>query len=110
MHILAHPTGRLLKEREPYQVDMEKVLKTALDLNVCMELSAFPDRLDLNDLHCQLAKKLGVKIALNTDSHSIAHLDNMKYGIYTARRGWLEKKDIVNTLPLDKLLMALRRN
>jgi len=108
MDILAHPTGRLLKERPPYQVDMEKVLRAAADLNVAMELSAYPDRLDLNDGHCRLAKKMGVKICINTDSHNTKHLDNMKYGVFTARRGWLEKKDIINTLPVEKLLGGLR--
>jgi len=109
MNILAHPTGGLLKEREPYDLDIEKVLKTALDLGIIMELNSYPDRLDLNDMHCKLAKKIGVKISIGTDSHHTTHLANMKYGIYTARRGWLEKKDVINTLPLKKLLKLMKR-
>jgi DNA polymerase (family 10) len=107
--IFAHPTGRLLKERPAYAVDMDQVLQTAKDYNVAMELSAYPDRLDLNDIHCRLAKSAGVKIAIGTDSHSASQLDNMRWGVYTARRGWLEKKDVLNTLPLEKLLKNFKK-
>jgi len=107
--ILAHPTGRLLKEREPYAVDVESVLRVAKEYGVAMELSAYPDRLDLNDVYCKLAKDLGVKIAIGTDSHSAVQLDNMRWGVYTARRGWLEKKDVLNTLTVKQLLSILKK-
>lgn len=107
--ILAHPTGRLLKEREPYAVDIQKVFQTAKLYGVAMELSAYPDRLDLNDVHCRLAKDMGIKIALGTDSHSASQLDNMRWGVYIARRGWLEKSDVLNTLPVEKLLKLFRK-
>lgn len=107
--ILAHPTGRLLKERQPYAVDIKEILRAGKEYNVAMELSAYPDRLDLNDAHCRLAKDMGIKIALGTDSHSAAQLDNMRWGIYTARRAWLEKNDILNTLPVEKLLKNFKK-
>jgi len=107
--ILAHPTGRLLKERQPYAVDIEDIFKTAKDFNVAMELSAYPDRLDLNDIHCKLAKDMGLKIAVGTDSHGANQLDNMRWGVYTAKRGWLEKEDILNTLPVDKILSIFKK-
>jgi DNA polymerase (family 10) len=107
--ILAHPTGRLLKERGPYAVDMQEILRVAGDCNVAMELSAYPDRLDLNDIYCKLAKNMGVKIALGTDSHSANQLDNMRWGVYTARRGWLQKEDILNTLPFEKIQKLFKK-
>ena len=102
--IFAHPTGRLLKERQPYAFDLEEIFNVARDNNVAMELSAYPDRLDLNDIHCRMAKDMGVKIAVGTDSHSAKQLDNMQWGVYTARRGWLEKKNVLNTLPAREIL------
>ena len=107
--IVAHLTGRLLKERAPYPVDVEAVLKAAKDYGVLMELNAYPDRLDLNDAHCKLAKDMGVKIALGTDSHSAIQLGNMRWGVYTARRGWLEKSDVINTLSADKVLSLFNK-
>lgn len=109
INILAHPTGRLIGEREPYEVDMEAVVKEAKKYGVALELNAYPDRLDLNDVHCRLAKEKGVLVAISTDAHAIAHLDNIRYGIHTAKRGWLEKKDILNTRPLKELLKLLKR-
>jgi DNA polymerase (family 10) len=107
VHIIAHPTGRLLGKRDPYEVDMDKLLDAAKANGKIMELNAFPDRLDLNDLHCRKAREKGVKIAISTDSHWTEHLHWIKYGIATARRGWLEPEDVVNTLPLEKLLKLL---
>jgi len=107
--IFAHPTGRLLKEREPYAVDINEIFKVAGDYGVAMELNAYPDRLDLNDIHCKLAKAMGVKIAVGSDSHSAKQLDNMRWGVYTARRGWLEKKDVLNILPVEKLLKIFKK-
>ncbi|MCJ7457487.1 MAG: DNA polymerase/3'-5' exonuclease PolX [candidate division Zixibacteria bacterium] len=106
--IIAHPTGRLIGRRDPYEVDMDKVLDAAKANHKIMELNAYPDRLDLNDLHCRKAKEKGVKIAISTDSHWTEHLSWIRYGIATARRGWLEPEDVVNTLPLEKLLKLFR--
>ncbi len=106
--IIAHPTGRLIMRREPYEYDMEKVLEAARRNGVVMECNAYPDRLDLNDVHLRMAKRRGVKIVISTDSHSTTHLPLMKYGVITARRGWIEKKDVINARPLAELLAALR--
>lgn len=106
--IVAHPTGRLLLRREPFDYDMEKILDTAAARSIAMECNAYPDRLDLRDVHLRMAKHRGVKIVISTDSHATLHLRMMKYGVITARRGWLEKKDVINTLPLPEFLAALR--
>jgi len=103
MTILAHPTGRVLEQREPYALDMDRVMQAAKDHEVCLELNAFPERLDLNDIYCRKAKEMGVRVAISTDSHSIAQLDNMRYGVATARRGWLEAQDVLNTMGLVSL-------
>lgn len=103
VHILAHPTGRLINEREPYEIDLEAVLKAAKQNNVAVEINAHPQRLDLTDLYCRRAKELGVKVAISTDAHSIDQLELMKYGVITARRGWLKKKDVINARPLGQL-------
>ncbi len=108
VQIIAHPTGRLIMRREPYEYDMEKILDAARRNGVVMECNAYPDRLDLNDVHLRMAKQRSVKIVISTDSHSTTHLPFMKYGVITARRGWLEKKDVINTLPLTEMLSALR--
>lgn len=101
---IAHPTGRLLNKREPYEIDIEEVILSAAKLGKALELNAYPDRLDLNAIDCRLAKEKGVKIAVNTDSHALSHFSFMRYGIGTARRGWLEKKDIINTRDVSMLL------
>jgi DNA polymerase (family 10) len=106
--VLAHPTGRLLLRREAFDFDMEKVLDAARQHGVAMECNAYPDRLDLRDTYLRMAKERGVKIVISTDAHSTAHLKFMKYGVQMARRGWLTAKDVLNTLPLEKLLAALR--
>ncbi|MGQ9662458.1 MAG: DNA polymerase/3'-5' exonuclease PolX [Kiritimatiellia bacterium] len=108
--IIAHPTGRLIGERPPYEVDMERVLKAARERGCFMELNAHPLRLDLSDVHCRLAKELGVKVAISTDAHSLSDLDYMRFGVYQARRGWLEPDDVVNTRPWAVLRRLLRRN
>lgn len=106
--IFAHPTGRLINEREAYEVEMEAVMRVAKKTNTILELNSFWSRLDLNDVHCRMAKSIGVKIAISTDAHNIIELENIKFGVATARRGWLEKKDVVNTLPLKKLLDQIK--
>jgi len=107
VNILSHPTGRLIGQRAPYEVDMEQILKVAKDTGTCMELNSHPERLDLNDAHCRLAKEYKIKIAIDTDAHSINNLEDIKYGVATARRGWLEAREVINTLPIDKLKRAL---
>jgi DNA polymerase (family 10) len=106
--IIAHPTGRLILRRDPFDYDMKRIFTAAANYGVAMECNAYPDRLDLRDVHLQLAKQCGVKIVISTDSHSTSHLAYMKYGVQTARRGWIEKTDVINTLPLRDFLSALR--
>ena len=100
---VAHPTGRLIGKREPYEVDLEQIIDTAKETDTRLEINSFPDRLDLDDTHVKLAKEHGVQFVLGTDSHSINHLDFMRFGIATARRGWLEKKDLLNTYSLKDI-------
>ena len=109
VNILAHPTGRIIGDRQPYDVDIEAMIAGAREAGVALELNSFPDRLDLKDVHCRAAKEAGAKIAIGTDSHAAVHLDNMRYGIGTARRGWCEAGDILNTLSLTKLKKFLAR-
>jgi DNA polymerase (family 10) len=106
--IIAHPTGRLLLRREAFDYDMEKILDAAKARGVAMECNAYPDRLDLKDIHLRMAKARGVKVVISTDSHTTTNLNFMNYGVTTARRGWIEKKDVINTLPLGEFLAALR--
>jgi DNA polymerase (family 10) len=106
--IIAHPTGRLILRRDPFAYDVERILDAAAKHCVVMECNAYPDRLDLKDVHLRMAKQRGVKIVISTDSHSTTNLKFMKYGVLTARRGWIEKKDVINTLPLEQMLASLR--
>ncbi len=105
---IAHPTGRLIGYRESYQVDINEMIKVAAETGTILEINSHPERLDLNDIHCRMAKDRGVQLAIETDAHSIDGLELMNLGVDVARRGWLEEKDIVNTLPLDKLLKRLK--
>ncbi|MGB2825927.1 MAG: DNA polymerase/3'-5' exonuclease PolX, partial [Thermoplasmata archaeon] len=89
--IIGHPTGRIIGRRDPVKLDIQRIFDVARETDVAMEINAFPDRLDLRDAHCRLAKELGVTVAIGTDSHSIRHLDYLRLGIITARRGWLSK-------------------
>lgn len=107
--ILAHPTGRLLAAREPYDVDMLRIVRAARDSGCCLELNANPDRLDLVDVHCQMAHEEQVLVAISSDAHRVQDFDNLRYGVGQARRGWLEKDDVLNTRPLAKLKSLLRR-
>jgi len=109
VNILAHPTGRILLRREPYAFDFKEVFRVAIENKVMLELNSYPDRLDLKDAHLRLAKEMGALISINTDSHSAAMLRFMTYGIYTARRGWLEAEDVVNTYSLPRLLAVLKK-
>ncbi|MCL5005898.1 MAG: DNA polymerase/3'-5' exonuclease PolX [Acidobacteria bacterium] len=108
VRILGHPTGRQILKRDPFQFDVEKVFEAAKKRGVILELNGNPERLDLNDRHVKLAKERGMKVIISTDAHHPSHFELMRYGVITARRGWLEKKDVLNTLPPEKLLAALR--
>ncbi len=104
----AIPPGRLLLRRDAYTFDMEAVLKTAAENKVAMELNAYPDRLDLNDVHLRMARERGVKIVINTDAHHTSHFEKIKYGILQARRAWLTSRDILNTLPEQEFRKAMK--
>jgi DNA polymerase (family 10) len=106
--IIAHPTGRLLLRRDPIDYDMEKILEACAKHGVAMECNSYPDRLDLKDVYLRMCKDRGVKVVISTDSHSAANLSFIGYGVTMARRGWLEKRDVINTLPTDQFLAALR--
>lgn len=101
--ILAHPTGRIINRRPPYDVDMERVINAAAERGCMIEINAHPDRLDMNDVHARMAKEMGVKIAISTDAHSADGLDMMRFGIGQARRAWLTKQDVANTRSLSTL-------
>jgi len=103
VHALGHPTGRLINEREPYDVDIDQVIETALKYDKALEVNASYQRLDLKDLHVRKAVEAGVKIIISTDAHRPEQLLQMRYGIGTARRGWVEKKDVLNALQFDEL-------
>lgn len=108
-NIFAHPTGRLINERSPYDIDMEQVMKKAKEVGCILELNSHPSRLDLHDIHCKMAKEMGIKIAISTDSHNTGGYDAISYGIGQARRGWLEADDVVNTRNLDELMKLFKR-
>ena len=108
--IIAHPTGRLLGEREPYDIDMERVIAAARDLDCYLEVNAQPERLDLNDMHVHAAKQAGVKLAISTDAHSVNSFPYMRFGVDQARRGWLTADDVINSRPLAALRKMLRRS
>jgi len=101
--IIAHPTGRLWGSRDAYDINFADAFKVARDTNTAFEINSYPQRLDLNDINSRMAKEAGVKIVINTDSHLAEHLLMMKFGVAVARRGWLEKKDVLNTSSLGKL-------
>mgnify|MGYP001574392936 CR=1 FL=1 len=107
--IIGHPTGRLIGEREPYDIDMDRVMSAAHDLGCFLEINAEPDRLDLNDIHSHAAKSKGVKVAISTDAHSANGFQYMRFGIDQARRGWLTADDVINTRSLAKLRKLLKR-
>ena len=109
LSIVAHPTGRMINERPAYDIDVERVLRGAAERGCALEVNAQPDRLDLADTHCRLAKELGAKVAISTDAHAPAQLDFMRFGLDQARRGWLEPADVLNTRDLAGLRAALRR-
>ncbi|MDE1850608.1 MAG: DNA polymerase/3'-5' exonuclease PolX [Candidatus Micrarchaeota archaeon] len=107
--IFAHPTDRLINKREPIPLDLDVVFDAAKRNKVIMEIDSFPDRLDLNDENVIRARKAGLKFAIDTDAHQAKQMDVMRYGIGTARRGWLTKEDVINTLPIDRLFKMFRK-
>lgn len=108
--LIGHPTGRIQLRRDAYQFDMDAVLTAAAKHKVAMELNSYPDRLDLNDVHLRQAKQRGVKIVINTDSHHTSHLEKIRYGVLQARRAWLTKNDVLNTLPATQFSKAMKRD
>jgi len=109
VNIIGHPTGRLIGKRDPVEFDFEEVFKAAARTGTAMEINAHPDRLDLRDEHILWARRFGVKFAINTDAHSTINLENMKFGVATAQRGWLTREDVINAWPLAKLQRFLRK-
>jgi DNA polymerase (family 10) len=109
LHILGHPTGRILLHRDPFPFDFDRVAAEAARRGVCLEINASPERLDLNGAMTRTAKSKGAKFTISTDAHHPKHLASMRYGVITARRGWLGPSDILNTLPADQFAAALRK-
>lgn len=107
VNVIAHPTGRLIGERDPYEADLDAVFREAARRGIAMEINAHPARLDLNDQHARMAKKCGIPLVISTDTHITANLDYMEYGVGVARRGWIEKGDVLNTLGAAALLKRL---
>jgi len=108
VNMIVHPTGRLFGEREPYAVDMEKVLEEAKNIGTAIEINAYPKRLDLNDIYVKAAKERGVKLGIGTDTHILDQMEYIALGLAVARRGWLEKDDLLNTLTYEKLMKVLK--
>ena len=106
--VIAHPTGRLIGERDPYEADIDYILKIAQETGTALEINAYPLRLDLNDIYAKTAKELGIKFVISTDTHLVSQFDYMFYGVSIARRGWIEKKDVLNTMGYNSLVKALR--
>jgi len=107
--ILGHPSGRLINQRAAYAVDLQRLIAAAAERGCIMELNANPDRLDLDDVHCKIAKEFGVQVAISTDAHWLGHLSYMRLGVNQARRGWLEAKDVLNTRGVEELRKYFRR-
>lgn len=109
VHIIAHPSGRLLGARDPYEVEMEDVMEAAKQFGKVLEINAYFERLDLDDIHCRKAKEMGIRVGIGTDAHHLDQMWMMSLGVAVARRGWLETKDVLNTLPLKEILKWCRR-
>jgi DNA polymerase (family 10) len=106
--ILFHPTGRIINQRPPYEMDIEKIIRAAKETKTVLEINAYSNRLDLKDEHARMAKEVGVKLSIDSDSHNISHLHYLEFGIAQARRGWVEKKDVINAWPAEKMLKMLK--
>ena len=109
VNIIAHPTARLWDTRDAFDLDLEEIFKVASDTNTCLEINAYPQRLDLNDTNARRAKEMGVRLAIGTDSHSVQQLQSMNLGISVARRAWLAPEDVINTFPLEKILREIKK-
>lgn len=109
VHVIGHPTGRIINKRQPVDVDLEEVFKAAARTGTALEINGYPDRLDLKDEHILWARRHGVRFSVDTDSHATTHLDHMRYGVATAQRGWLTRDDVINAWPLSKLKTFLRK-
>lgn len=107
--IISHPTGRLIGRRDEFQMDLEKILKTAKETGTILEINSYPERADLKDVYIKMAKKLGIKMIINTDEHEKSQMNIMQYGVSQARRGWAEKHDIINTLSAEELLKSFKK-
>jgi DNA polymerase (family 10) len=110
VHVLGHPSGRLIGARDPYAYDLEAVLEVAREQGVALEVNAQPDRLDLTDHACRVAKQMGVPVVINSDAHHPRQLENLRYGVWVARRGGLEARDVLNTLPVEELRRRFKRH
>jgi DNA polymerase (family 10) len=108
VNCLGHPFGRLIGSRDPIRFDVDRVFEACREHGVCLEINSYPDRLDLPDIFCKRAKEAGVTMAISTDAHKPADLDLMPFGVSVARRGWLEKGDVLNTLPAAALRKRLK--
>ncbi len=106
---MAHPTGRLITSRQAAALDMDRVLERAAELGVAMEINSQPDRIDLKDTHARLAREKGVRLVIDTDAHSAVQLENIRYGVFAARRAGLTKDDVLNALPFERFQEALRK-
>lgn len=109
VHIVGHPTARLIGRREPIEFDLDEVFRAAARTGTALEINAFPDRLDLKDEHIAWARRYGVRFAVDTDAHATIHLDVMRYGVATAQRGWLTREDVINAWPMSRLRRFLRK-
>jgi DNA polymerase (family 10) len=108
--IIGHPTGRLLGRRDPFALDMEAVIAKAAETGTILELNAHPERLDLNDVHLRMARKAGVRIVINTDAHEATQFNHIRWGVATARRGWIGATEVLNAQSLDVMRSWLKRN
>lgn len=108
-NILAHPSGRLINSRDPYEIDLEHIMKEAKERGCVLELNAHPERLDISDAQCRMAREIGVRLAISTDAHHVSDLRHIRWGVDQARRGWVEADMVINTLSLKKLLTLLKR-
>jgi DNA polymerase (family X) len=109
VHVIGHPTGRIINKRQPVDVDLEELFKAAARTGTALEVNGYPDRLDLKDEHILWARRHDVKFSVDTDSHATTHLEHMRYGVAAAQRGWLTKDDVINAWPLSKLKTFLRK-
>ncbi len=107
--IIAHPTGRIIGQREPYELDLSAVLEAAARTGTALEINSYPSRLDLGDVNARAAREAGARLAINSDAHETSQLAVMRYGINVARRAWLERKDVLNALSLKELLASFKR-